>query len=127
MDASSLIAELGRRIGHADFALSDLGTAALRIDGDLQLNLEHDEDERSLVLYLRLGAPPEHGREALYARLLNANLFGRGSGGGHVGLDPARDELVLSRSLALDHTDGVALEAAVAALVDAARHLRADW
>lgn len=124
MDAPTLIAALGRSIGFPDFALSELGTAALQVDGRWQLNFEHDADARSLVLYLRLGPVPDRGREALYARLLAANLFGRGSGGGHVGLDEARDELLLSRTLELDATDLPALETAVAALLAAARALR---
>jgi len=124
MNAANLLAAWGQALGLPELVLSDLGTAALLIDGTLTLNFEHEADAGRLLLYVSLGAPPVAEREACFARLLQANLFGHGSGGGHIGLDPERDELVLSRQLVLDHTDLPALEAAVEALIGAARELR---
>jgi len=124
MNAANLLVALGQSLGLPELALSDLGTAALLIDGSLTLNIEHEDDAGRLLLYVPLGTPPVAEREAFFAVLLQANLFGHGSGGGHIGLDPQRDELVLSRQLLLDHTDLPSLEAAVEALIDAARGLR---
>lgn len=126
MNASDLLAELGRTLGLPDLALSGLGTASLVIDGDLTLNLEHEADAGLLVAYLSLGQAPADGRDDCFARLLAANLFGHDSGGGSIGLDRGSDELVLSRSFVLEHTDALGLEAGLAALVDAARRRRAD-
>jgi hypothetical protein len=124
MNAANLLAAWGQALGLPELALSDLGTAALLIDGTLTLNIEHEDDAGRLLLYVPLGAPPAAEREACFARLLQANLFGHGSGGGHIGLDAQRDELVLSRQLALDNTDLPALEAAIESLLAAARQLR---
>lgn len=126
MDAHTLLADFARALGLDALNLSAQGTAALLVDGELTLNIEHEDDARRLLLYLSLGLPPASGREALYERLLTANLLGHGSGGGHIGFDPVRGELLLSRSLALDHTDAPALEAAAEALIGAARSLRAE-
>lgn len=126
MNAPDLLAELGRSLGLPDLALSGLGTASLIIDGELTLNLEHEKDAGLLVAYLSLGQAPAEGRDDCFARLLAANLFGHDSGGGHIGLDRASDEIVLSRSFVLEHTDAMALEAGLAALVDAARRRRED-
>lgn len=126
MNAANLLAAWGQALGLPELVLSDLGTAALLIDGTLTLNFEHEADAGRLLLYVSLGAPPVAEREACFARLLQANLFGHGSGGGHIGLDPERDELVLSRQLVLDHADVTALEAAAEALIAAARTLREE-
>ncbi len=124
MNAPDLLAELGRAFGLPHLELSGLGTASLIIDGELTLNLEHMADAGLLMAYLSLGQAPADGREACFAQLLAASLFGRDSGGGTIGLDLASDEIVLSRSFVLEHTDALALEAGLAALVDAARHRR---
>lgn len=125
MHASDLLAEWGRSLGLPHLALSELGTAALVVDGELTLNLEHLVDADRLVAWVTLGLAPADGREACFARLLEANLFGQDSGGGAIGLDRGSDELLLSRTFVLDHTDALALESGLSELVDAARRHRA--
>lgn len=67
--------------------------------------------------YISLGEPPAVDRESFFARLLAANLFGRGTGGGVIGLYLADRELLLSRSFDLDLVDYTAFETALEALV----------
>jgi hypothetical protein len=127
MHAADLLAELGQALGLPRLTLSAMGTATLVVDDDLAVNLEVDADAGTLWAYAALGEPPAQGREALYARLLQANLFGQGSGGGAVALDAGRNELLIHRGLALEHTDAQGLESALAELIAAARRVRAAW
>lgn len=126
MNASDLIAEFAQRAGVPQLQLSREGTASLVIDGRTTVNLEHDAVSRRLFAYVSLGEPPAADREDYYARLLGANLFGHGTGGGTIGLDPAGNELLLSRVLDLDLVDYTAFEAALESLVDAAERLAGE-
>lgn len=127
MHAADLLAELARSLGLAPLHLSAMDTATLVVDGDLALNFEVDIDGDRLWAYVALGEPPAMDRERLYARLLEANLFGHDSGGGTVALDSARNEVLVCRGFDLEHTDAQDLEPALADLIDAARRLRALW
>ena len=124
MNATDLIALFAQRAGLPALQLSPQGTAAVQVDEQLTLNLEHDSSARRLVAYCVVGEVPASGRESLFARLLEANLFARETGGGSLGLDRERNELVLSRVLELDSTDDQAFEAALEQLVDSAIALR---
>lgn len=126
MNATDLIAEFAQRAGVPQLQLSDEGTASLVIDGRTTVNLEHDAAARRLFAYVSLGEPPAADREGYYARLLGANLFGHGTGGGTIGLDPAGNEVLLSRALDLDLVDYTAFEAALESLVDAAERLAGE-
>ena len=127
MNAADLIAELSQRASLPLLQLSDEGTASLVVDRRTTVNLEHDPVGRRLFAYISLGEPPAVDRESFFARLLAANLFGRGTGGGVIGLDPASPELLLSRSFDLDLVDYTAFEAALEALVDAAELLLSQF
>ena len=121
MHAQDLIALLAARAGLPALKLSSDGTAALVIDDKLTLNLEHDEPAGRLLAYVPLGSLPVQDREAHAVRLLRANLFGRDTGGAVLALDG--DELLLTRTLELEHTDDTRFIAALEALVEAAQVL----
>lgn len=124
MHAPDLVAELAQALQLPALQLSELGTATLVVDGDTAVHLEVDGDADRLLAWISLGAPGATGREARLAQLLAANLFGADTGGGVVGYDSAQDELLLWRAFELEHTDALALEAALADLLAAARRLR---
>jgi Tir chaperone protein (CesT) family len=117
MNASDLIAEFAQRAGLAELRLSAEGTAALVVNDILTVNIEHDDAGRRLYLYCALGEPPAEGREAYFGQLLEANLFGRQTGGASIGLDRANNAVLLTRTLDLDTADFPAFEAALEQLV----------
>lgn len=126
MNAPDLIASFAQRIGLPELQLGSEDTARIVIDGGTAIDIEHDAPGRRLFVHTSLGEPPAEGREACYARLLGANLFMLGSGGGAIGLDSTCNELVLSRVIDLDFADPASFEAALDELACAAEGLRAQ-
>ena len=76
------------------------GCARLVFDGALAIDFERDSDAGVLHVYSVLGDVPAEGREALYAQLLEANLFGAGTQGCTLAVDRDAHEVVLCRSVA---------------------------
>ena len=89
------------------------------------LNFQGPDGDGDLRLFLRVAdvpADPE-ARLALYARLLRANAYGLGTGGGQLGVDDRESFVVLSRSfpaagMAVERLEGIA-----AALLDLAEEI----
>ncbi|THF57286.1 type III secretion system chaperone [Pseudothauera rhizosphaerae] len=113
MHPRHLTEELGRHLG-VPLALDDAGLARLIVDGQLTLDFELDAGQDRLLAYAVIGTPPGGGREALFAELLAANLFGAETGRASPALDSTRGELLLW--LAFD--DGTDVQDALAALGD---------
>lgn len=72
---TTLMAELGQRMGLGELALDGDGGCALRFDGRSVVNLQYRANEDALWLYADLGEPAS-GPE-IYADLLRGNLFWR--------------------------------------------------
>jgi hypothetical protein len=76
------------------------GCARLVFDGALAIDFERDSEASVLHIYSVLGSLPAEGREALYAQLLEANLFGAGTQGCTLAVDRDAHEVVLCRTVA---------------------------
>ena len=125
MEIASLIEVLGQRCG-TTLAMKAGGTLAMNFEGDLAVNLEHDADEDTLHVYVVLGEDPANdgARLASYRMLLEANLFGHDTAGGAIAVDPARDEILMSRRIELGLLDGDLLHEMVQGLVRSAVDLK---
>lgn len=77
------------------------GYARLRVNG-LIINAEYVEGQGSLYLYCSLGLLPQDVPAQLYEAVLEANLLGTGTGGGHIGLHAATR--ILTYSLSMDES-----------------------
>jgi hypothetical protein len=105
MDPRHLVEEIGRRIGVA-LALDAAGLARIMIDGELAVDFELDEAGDRLLVCSSLGVVPAGAeREAAFAGLLAANLFGDGLDGASPAFDAERGELLLW--FALDESSAV--------------------
>lgn len=103
MHAEQLLLELGQQAGIAQPLRFDAhGCARLMLNEALFINFEHDADADALHIYSALCEIPPQGREALYRKLLEANLFGSQTAGATLAIDDLHHEVVLCRSLALD-------------------------
>lgn len=94
--------------GEALTAPPEGSSAQINIRG-LLVNLEYDAGNNRLHLYCSLGVLPRDPGPALCERLLEANLLGAETGGGHIGLYGATRALLYSLGLEADRLDGTRL------------------
>ena len=105
MNAADLIAEIGSQMNLPSLRLDENGQCRLVFDEKTVVDVEQDEAAGRLHLYSVLGRLPHEGREALYEQLLEANLFGRDTGGAVLAVDLFEDEVLLARTLATERLD----------------------
>jgi hypothetical protein len=120
--AEALVAELGRLVGLADVALDTNGYCCLSFDTHLLVNIEHDADNGSLVLYSYLGVP-NGDRLKAYEALLDANFFWKGTGGATLSLERETGGIVLLDRVSLERTEIAGFQAALGHFVNMVE----DW
>ena len=103
MNLKDALMELAHQTG-LPIALSEHGTAQLLFDQRLAVNLEASGDQ-GVYLYAVLGPLPSDQREAMYAMLLEGQLFGQETSLASFGLDSTRGELLLHRYLDLSRIE----------------------
>ena len=103
MNPPDLVQELGQRLNLTGLTLNG-GVCRLVFDHHLPVDLE-DDDAGNLCFHTTLGPLPHEGREALFAALLSAHLFGLETDGAVFGLHPKTDEIYLFRSLPVETLD----------------------
>jgi hypothetical protein len=96
-----LVQELGQRLNLTGLTLNG-GVCRLVFDQSLPIDLE-DDGLGNLCFHTVVAPLPHEGREALFAALLSAHLFGLETDGAVFGLHPKTDELYLFRSLPVDN------------------------
>ena len=107
MKLNELLAELGATLGIEGVELDDNGLCCLRIDSEILIYVEEVTERHAAILYSPVGVLPEEKKEALFERLLGAQLFGREIGEGcSFGLLDESGEILLNRVLSLDKLDG---------------------
>ena len=102
-----------------------LESRTLNVD-DVEVGLVLDEDDPetdTLHLVCELGSPEGGASAALMKRMLEANIFGLGTGGAALSLNPETGAAYLTRGLLIGGLSGPVLAAAIEALVAAAQ----DW
>lgn len=106
MQIDDAIAQLGQKMG-VELKLDENRACRLVFDGTLNVDFEAPEALADQLVMSCVVAPdvfPE-GREAVLQSLLEANLFGRGTGGGTLALDEERGEILLQRALTMSRSD----------------------
>lgn len=102
MDIADAVKRLGQDIG-LPLQLDQNRACRLVFDDRIEVDIEAPEGQRGVVhLSCALAPVPAGAREPLYEALLEANLFGRGTGGAALGLDKSFNEIVLTRTLSMD-------------------------
>jgi hypothetical protein len=122
MDTDQLLQSLGLSLGLTNLRFDANGCARLAIDGAPALNMERDA-VGGLHLYSVLCPLPPEGREAIYAQLLQGNLFGTSTGGGALAIDELHGEIVLCSNIKAELASAPAFASHVEAFVAAAE----DW
>jgi len=105
MNAKEILAELTREIGLEGTQFDENHMCRLVFDDKLAVDFENPPDQNLLLVYASAGKLPRDGREQLYKMMLEANLFGLGTGGAVLALDANLDEIILFRRYPSDDID----------------------
>lgn len=121
MTAQELLQELGNVLGIKP-QCGEAGTCRIFFDDDA---VDFEAVDETFFLIAEVGSVPAGNREAVYARLLTANLFGAQTGGATLGLNEDKGIVVLHRALPLP-SDYAPFEAALVRFVKSLRYWK-EW
>lgn len=124
MKIESILTELGNQMNLPNLKLDDNKVCRLIFDKKFTVDIEASEDLKTVHLYSALCIIPPRDKENLYEALLEANLFGRGTGiNASFGLDLEMGEILLS--LTFKDMDKVDYQDFVNALESFVNHVEA--
>lgn len=92
-------------MGLGNLKLDENKVCRLIFDKKFTVDIEANDDESVAHIYSAVCIIPPIEKEALYEKLLNANPFGRGTGGATFGIDLETGKIPITRTLVLDKTD----------------------
>ncbi len=92
-------------MGLPNLKLDENKVCRLIFDKKFTVDIEASEDEKNVHIYSAICIIPPVDKETLYETLLEANLFGRGTGGSSFGVDLELGEILLSRSVEMEKVD----------------------
>lgn len=84
----SALAAFGQSIGIEGLCFDEDGNCSLQIDEAIEVNVEHEADSDRIMLSASLGEVALEAREAVYAALLQGNLFWSGTAGATLSVEP---------------------------------------
>jgi hypothetical protein len=93
--AHELLGDYAQLTGLTELRFDSNGCARLVFANSVAVDLEVDDAANCIQVYSVLGPVPPGENEALYRRLLEANLFGRETQGSALSIDPVQNELLL--------------------------------
>lgn len=105
MKIESLLTELGNQMGLPNLKLDENKVCRLIFDKKFTVDIEASEDLKIVHIYSALCIIPPRDKENLYESLLEASLFGRGTGGASFGVDVEMGEILLSVTVEMEKTD----------------------
>lgn len=117
--ADALLREFGDHLGIQGLQFDAFQHACLALD-DLVLNLEYEDEEDELLMYIHLGSAPADADKAFFVQLLEANFGGVMLGGASLGYNAGRNLLLLTSRLGLAGADVGKLERRVHQLLQVA-------
>lgn len=118
MHIENVLKELGNKMGLPNLKLDENKVCRLIFDKKFTIDIEASEDLKIVHLYSAICIIPPENQLKLYESLLEANLFGRGTGGSAFGVDLEMGEILLSRSLEMEKTDYQDFETILEAFVN---------
>ena len=121
MNVTNHLTPIAELLGLEALEFDDRGICTLDFDDRFQTTLEVDEDGDTLHLYAVLGQAPEDAIDQLtcFAAMLDANLFGRGTGGAALAFDGESGSLMLSRSCSVTQPGSNGIASVFSAFVSA--------
>jgi hypothetical protein len=117
--AKGIMNEFAKSLGLGELSFEEDDRCTLAFD-QVVVNFQVDGDTGELVLYAKVGELPEAPSPTLLTRLLEANLFHRGTGGATLGIESEERLIVLARNLPVEGLDPVVFGEIVTRFVNAA-------
>ena len=108
--ANKLVVDLGNTLTVPEMALNEQNYAALLFDNSILLNIEYDDMQERMLLYIYLGELPPQGAEPLLRQLLAANFFWYRTQGATLSLEEETNGILLSYAHQLQDLDSVTFE-----------------
>ncbi len=105
MDINSILLELGKQMGLENLKLDQNRVCRLVFDKKYIVDIEATEDEKIVHIYSTIAPIPPENKEQFYELFLEANLFGKGTGGATFGINKMESELMFTRAIAMDTCD----------------------
>ena len=99
-----LLSELGQTVGLPELAPDEDNYCCLGVDDKIVLHLQYNIENEILMLFAQVGKIDDHHREAIYPRLLKANLFWQGTGGATLGVDD-NGEVLMAYQIVISNMD----------------------
>ncbi len=100
----NLMAELGRACGFS-LPVDDTGYASLEVDGSLLCNIQYIEPKDAAYIYFEIGRIVAGCEGKVAPELLAGNLFGLGTGGGVLAMEPESRKVMYSYQCTLTGLD----------------------
>lgn len=116
-----LLADLGGLVGISSLALNEKGQCTLVVDERIEIGLSFNDGDDSMIVASVVGRMPAEAASDVYAMLLDANFFWRGTGGATLGVERDSGAIVLVEPVALPGLQIGRLEARLGGFVKAAR------
>ena len=85
-----------------------IGSCSIQFDGNVRVDIEHDQNTGILQAYCRVCDLPSSHREAFFAMLLQAHMFGTATDGCTFGLDPEQRQVILFKTIPLSQLNSSA-------------------
>lgn len=105
MYAKDMILELGDKLGLGKLELDENNTCSLVFDNIHAIDMKVTDDGNEIQIFSPVSIVPEKNREAFLCQLMEANLFGQGTGGSLFSVIKEIDLLFMYRKFRLEVSD----------------------
>ncbi|MVW70498.1 type III secretion system chaperone [Bordetella sp. 15P40C-2] len=95
--------KLDQRLNLADAVKA--GACSIEFDNRVTINIEYDKAQAVAQVYCIAGRAPTVQRDAFFAMLLQAHMFGTATDGCMFGFAPQNEEIILFKTIALGELD----------------------
>ncbi|MDQ5909455.1 MAG: hypothetical protein QG599_1550 [Pseudomonadota bacterium] len=126
MQIEDILDELGHQTGLGALSLNEDRVCRLVFDDRLTVDIEALPDKQRFFIHAVVGPAPSSQKEAIFAEMLSANLFGQDTGGACLALDRNREEVLLFKEFLTDQMDYPMFSAALEVFLNRLDHWK-NW
>jgi Tir chaperone protein (CesT) family len=123
----SLLQAIGRLLGLPDLAWDEQLSCTLSFGDDVHLTLYADDERPDMTIYTLVGELPAQAPSDVWRDLMEANLFGKGTGGAALGYEPDSQWVYLARRLPVEGMTAQQWLEEIQVFVGACRHWQNRW